>query len=288
MYKTIIVFIIRIKNVHLPTILVMKNTVYILSFLLVLTSCSDFQKALKSEDTATKFQLGTTLFEEGKWNKANRLFAQIVPEYRGKPQAEKLMYMYAMTFYNMEDFYLSAYQLERFESSYPNSEKVEEAGFLAAKSAYKISPIYSKEQKETIEAIEKLQLFINRYPDSQYLSEANNMVKELDLKLERKAYEIAKQYNKITDYSASIKSCENFILEFPGSVYREDIFFVRLDSAYKFAINSVESKKQDRIKEALTYFQAFKKSYPKSGNMELAESMNTELVDLQQQFNTKS
>ncbi|MGF1556451.1 outer membrane protein assembly factor BamD [Paucihalobacter sp.] len=266
----------------------MKNTVYILSFLLVLTSCSDFQKALKSEDTATKFQLGTTLFEEGKWNKANRLFAQIVPEYRGKPQAEKLMYMYAMTFYNMEDFYLSAYQLERFESSYPNSEKVEEAGFLAAKSAYKISPIYSKEQKETIEAIEKLQLFINRYPDSQYLSEANNMVKELDLKLERKAYEIAKQYNKITDYSASIKSCENFILEFPGSVYREDIFFVRLDSAYKFAINSVESKKQDRIKEALTYFQAFKKSYPKSGNMELAESMNTELVDLQQQVNTKS
>ncbi len=288
MYNTIIVFIIRIKNVLLPTILVMRNTVYIVSLLLVLSSCSDFQKALKSEDTATKFQLGTTLFEEGKWAKANRLFAQIVPEYRGKPQAEKLMYMYGMTFYSMEDYYLSAYQLERFESSYPNSEKVEEAGFLAAKSAYKISPIYSKEQKETIEAIEKLQLFINRYPESQYLSEANTMVKELDLKLERKAYEITRQYNIITDYSASIKSCENFILEFPGSVYREDIFFVRFDSAYKLAINSVESKKQDRIKEAIAYYQAFKKSYPKSGNMQLAESMNSELLELQQQYNTKS
>lgn len=288
MYNTIIVFIIRIKNVLLPTILVMRNAVYIVSLLLVLSSCSDFQKALKSEDTATKFQLGTTLFEEGKWAKANRLFAQIVPEYRGKPQAEKLMYMYGMTFYSMEDYYLSAYQLERFESSYPNSEKVEEAGFLAAKSAYKISPIYSKEQKETIEAIEKLQLFINRYPESQYLSEANTMVKELDLKLERKAYEITRQYNTITDYSASIKSCENFILEFPGSVYREDIFFVRFDSAYKLAINSVESKKQDRIKEAIAYYQAFKKSYPKSGNMQLAESMNSELLELQQQYNTKS
>lgn len=288
MYNTIIVFIIRIKNVLLPTILVMRKTLFIVSLLVVLTSCSDFQKALKSEDTATKFQLGTALFEEGKWNKANRLFAQIVPEYRGKPQAEKLMFMYGMTFYNMEDYYLSAYQLERFESSYPNSEKVEEAGFLAAKSAYKISPIYSKDQKETIEAIEKLQLFINRYPDSQYLSEANTMVKELDLKLERKAYEIAKQYNKITDYSASIKSCENFILEFPGSVYREDIFFIRFDAAYKLAINSVESKKQDRVKEAITYYQAFKRSYPKSENMDFANGMNTELVELQQQYNTKS
>lgn len=286
--NTIFLFIIRIKNVLLPTILVMKNTLYIVSIILVLSSCSDFQKALKSEDIATKFQLGTSLFEAGKWSKANRLFAQIVPDYRGKPQAEKLMYMYAMTFYNMEDYYLSAYQLDRFESSYPKSEKVEEVGFLAAKSAFIVSPVYSKEQKETVDAIEKLQLFINRYPNSEYLPEANIMVKELDMKLERKAYEIAKQYNTITDYEASIKACENFILDFPGSVYRENVFYVRLDSAYKLAINSVEYKKQERVKNAITYFQAFKKSYPKSENMKSAEAMNDELLELQQQYNTKS
>lgn len=266
----------------------MRKALYIFSLLIVLASCSDFQKALKSEDTATKFQLGTTLFEEGKWNKANRLFAQIVPEYRGKPQAEKLMYMYGMTYYNMEDYYLAAYQLDRFESSYPSSEKVEEAGFLAAKSAYMISPIYSKDQKETIEAIEKLQLFINKYPNSEYLSQANTMVKELDLKLERKAFEIAKQYNIISDFEASIKSCENFILEFPGSTYREDVFFVRSDAAYKLAINSVEYKKEERIYEALNYIQAYKKSYPDAEKIDAANLMQAELTELQEQYKIKS
>lgn len=288
MYNPIFNFIIRLKIVLLQTVLIMKKTFYITLLFAVLLSCSDFQKALKSEDVATKFQLGTTLFEEGKWSKANRLFAQIVPDYRGKPQGEKLMYMYAMSYYNMEDYYLSAYHLSRFESSYPKSEKVEEAGFLAAKSAYLVSPIYSKEQKETLEAIEKLQLFINRYPNSEYLSQANEMVKELDLKLERKAFEIARQYNIITDYSASIKSCDNFILEFPGSVYREDIFFLRFDSAYKLAINSVEYKQQERVNDAITYYQAYKKSYPKAKEIALADTMNTELVELKLYYNTKS
>lgn len=272
----------------MQTIFIMRKALYFIILLVVLSACSEYQKALKSEDVATKFQLGTTLFEEGKWSKANRLFAQIVPEYRGKPQAEKLMYMYAMTFYNMKDYYLSAYHLARFESNYPKSEKVEEAGFLAAKSAYLTSPIYSKEQKETYEAIEKLQLFINKYPTSQYLSEANTMVKELDLKLERKAFEIAKQYNAITDYPASMKSCENFILAFPGSVYREEIFYLRLDSAYKYAINSIDARKKERIDVALNYFQAYKKSYPNAEKMDLANTMQADLIGEQQQLNTKS
>jgi len=266
----------------------MKKLLYISFIFVVLTSCSDFQKALKSEDISKKFEFGTALFEEGKWNKANRLFAQIVPQYRGKPQAEKLMYMYSMTFYNMEDHYVAAYQFERFETSYPNSEKVEEVAFLGAKSAYMLSPKYSKEQKETLQAIERLQLFINKYPDSEFLPEANQMVKELDVKLERKAYEIAKQYNLVTDYPASIKSCENFILDFPGSVYREAAFFVRFDSAYKLAVNSVEQKKEERVKEAIRYFEAYNKAYPNAENIQLATDMHKELADIQNQYNTKS
>jgi outer membrane protein assembly factor BamD len=266
----------------------MKKFLYILFIFVIFTSCSDFQKALKSEDIAKKFEMGTSLFDEGKWSKANRLFAQIAPQYRGKPQAEKLMYMYSMTFYNMEDYYVAAYQFERFETSYPNSEKVEEASFLGAKSAYMLSPIYSKEQKETLQAIERLQLFINKFPDSEFLSEANQMVKELDIKLERKSFEIAKQYNLITDYPASIKSCENFILEFPGSVYREATFYVRFESAYKLAVNSVEQKKEERVKDAIKYFEAYKKAYPNAENIELATVMHNELIEIQNQYNTKS
>ena len=72
----------------------MRYILFIL-FSISLFNCSEYQKALKSTNTAEKFKLGTSLYDAEKYAKANRLFAQIVPVYRGKPQAEKLMFMYS-------------------------------------------------------------------------------------------------------------------------------------------------------------------------------------------------
>ncbi|SDS53944.1 Beta-barrel assembly machine subunit BamD [Formosa sp. Hel1_31_208] len=271
----------------------MKKLFYLLVTLLLLTSCSEFQKALKSDDVATKFNLGSELFDAGKWSKANRLFKQIEPNYRGKPQAEKLMYMYAKTFYEMRSYIEAGYKLDQFERLYPQSEKVQEAAFLAAKSFYHLSPVYSKEQHETVEALQKLQLFVNKYPDSELLPQANTLIQELDYKLERKAFEIAKQYNNIAyfesnDYLAAIKAFENFLADFPGTSFREQAMFYRLDSAYKLGINSVKSKKEARLNTAINYYKSFKKFYPNSEFIEEADRMNEEMTSTPEQINTKS
>jgi outer membrane protein assembly factor BamD len=266
----------------------MKNFLVTLLLVLSLSSCGEYHKALKSEDIAVKFAKGTELYDAGKYNKANRLFEQIVPQYRGKPQAEKLMFMHSNSFYMVKDYYLSAYKFEQFESAYPKSEKAEEALFLSAKSYYELSPVYSKEQKETNEALEKLQLFINKYPESQYISQVNEMVKEMDYKLEKKAFEIAKQYDRISDFEASIKSFDNFLLEFPGTSFREEALFYRFDAAYKLAINSSERKKESRVNNAMSFYNSFKKSYPNSEHTGEVNAMNEELGTLSQQFNTKS
>jgi outer membrane protein assembly factor BamD len=275
---------------------------YALSILLLictlLQSCSEYQKVFKSDDTAAKYKLGDSLYSAGKYEKANKLFAQIVPKYKGKPQAEKLMFLYASSFYKTNDFYVSGYQFERFVSSYPKSEKREEASFLSAKSYFKLSPKYSKDQKETKDAIEKLQEFINLYPNSTYLSEANTMIKALDYKLEKKAYEIAKQYNVISDYKASINAFNNFSYQFPGSSLREDAFFYRLDAAYKLAINSIEYKKgkngsiiplkKTRLESAKAYFESFKKNYASSKYIEDAEQMAVTIDKELETYSVKS
>jgi len=255
----------------------MKQGIYILFATLLLVSCSDFQKALKSEDVAKKFTMADELYEAGKWSKSKRLLDQILPKYRGKPQAEKLTYMHANCSYEMGDYYIASYHFDKFTDIYPQSEKAEEAAFKAAKGYYFNSPVYSKEQKETIEAIEKLQLFVNQYPESQYLAEANTLVKELDFKLEKKAFEIAKQYDLITDYKASIKSFNNFLLEFPGTSLRDEAMFYRFDASYNLAILSIDQLKEERLKDAIGYYNSFKKAYPNSEFMEDATKMNQEL-----------
>ncbi|GGK15240.1 outer membrane protein assembly factor BamD [Yeosuana aromativorans] len=266
----------------------MKKFIYIVLVLGLFSSCSEYQKALKSEDTATKFKLGQELYDSGKFEKANKLFAQIVPDYRGKPQAEKLMYLYSQTFYKMKDYYVAGYQFERFASSYPKSEKVDEASFLAAKSNYMLSPVYSKDQTETKKAIEKLQEFINLYPESEYLPEANKLVKELDYKLEKKAFEIAKQYDRISDYEASIKSFDNFIFDFPGSTLREDALFYKLDASYKLAINSVEYKKQKRLHAAELNAETFIKSFADSKYMDQVNDMLVNIKEQLKNYSTKA
>ncbi|MFH4965843.1 outer membrane protein assembly factor BamD [Gaetbulibacter sp. M235] len=266
----------------------MKKYIYILIVLLTFSSCSEYQKALKSEDTATKFKLGEDLYNEGKYEKANKLFAQIVPDYRGKPQAEKLMYLYSQSFYKMKDYYIAGYQFERFASSYPKSEKLAEASFLSAKSNYMLSPVYTKDQKETKQAIEKLQEFINLFPDSEYVPEANTLVKELDYKLELKAFSIAKQYDHISDYEASIKSFDNFIFEFPGSTLREDALFYKLDASYKLATNSVEYKKQFRLNAAKASADAFKKSYSNSKYIEEVNAMSNKIEEELKNYSNKA
>ena len=275
----------------------MKNLFYILLTFILLSSCSEYQKVLKAEDIAPKFKMGEDLYNEGKFGKANRLFAQIVPNYRGKPQAEKLMYLYSMTFFKLKEYYSAGYQFERFASSYPKSEKVAEASFLSVKSYYKLSPVYTKDQTETKEAIEKLQEFINLYPESEYVAEANTLFKELEFKLEEKAYSIAKQYNHISDYPASIKSFDNFVFDFPGSGLREKAFFYRLDSAYKLAMNSYEEKltregvvslRKNRLETAKEYYNVFKKSFSDSELVQVADNMATTLDEELKKYSNKS
>lgn len=266
----------------------MKNFFYILITFTVLSACSEYQKVLKAEEIAPKFKMGEDLYNEGNFAKANKLFAQIVPNYRGKPQAEKLMYLYSNSFYKMKDYYISGYQFERFAASYPKSEKLEEASFLSAKSYYMLSPIYSKDQKETTEAIEKLQTFINLFPESEYLAEANVLIKELDFKLQKKAFEIGKQYNRISDYPASVRSFDNFIFEFPGSTLKEEALFYKLDSAYKLAMNSLEAKrtltgivqlKKQRLEQAKEFYITFKKTFANSEHISEVDAMALDIEE---------
>ena len=233
----------------------MKKIVSLLLLVVFFSSCNEYQKALKSEDVSVKYKMADTLYAQAKYSKALRLFEQIAPEFRGKPQAEKMFYMYAQSYYKTKQYYLAAYQFESFASGYPKSVKIEEASFLGAKSYAVLSPVYSLDQADTYKAIEKMQAFIDRFPNSQYLTEANGLTKLLSEKIEKKVYENAKGYNTISDYKSALVAFDNFIIDYPGTKFKEDALFYKLDSAYKLGINSVPEKMQERLNVAKTSYQ---------------------------------
>jgi len=252
----------------------------------LLVSCSEYQKVLKETDVKAKYDMAEKLYNEGDYKRAVRLFEQIAPKYVGKPQGERVMFFFADSYFKNDDYYLSGYQFERFIKSYPRSDKIQEASFLGAKSYYMLSPRYSLDQTETDKALLKLQTFINNYSESEYFEEANNMAKELTAKKEKKQIEIAKQFNKLGKFNlpvliSAITAFDNFITDNPGSVYREEALYYRIEATTELAINSTEDKKKERLEDALDSYNNLLRYFPdtefKKEADKLAETVQKEL-----------
>ncbi len=249
-----------IKNMY-KTIL--KNFILLFAFL-TLISCNDYQKILRAEDIAIKYKAAEEYYENEEWRRASNLFEQISPKYRGKPQAERITFFYANSLLNTKNYLTAAFKFEEFVKAYPMSQKVEEAAYLAAFCYYKQSPTFTLTQEKTREAIEKLQEFINFYPNSEKLSDASDLVQELRIKLEEKAFEIGKQYNTIRDYKSAIIVLNSFISDYPGTPFREDALYYLFDSSYMLAINSIPSLKLERLNNAKKISNEFLNDYPES------------------------
>ena len=251
----------------------MKKIVSLFLLLVLFASCSEYQKALKTEDVGVKFEMATKLYDAGKYTDAIRLIEQIAPAYRGKPQAEKLFYMFSQSYYRTKQYYLAGYQFDSFVSGYPKSEKVQEAAFLGAKSYSMLSPRYSLDQTDTFKAIDKLQYFIDTYPNSEFTPEANVVLKDLNEKIEKKVYENAKGYHTIMDYKSAMVALDNFVSDYPGTHFKEDALFYKYDSAYQLAINSIASKMEDRLNVAKTAYNSLMKFKPETKYKKISDEM---------------
>ena len=225
---------------------------------------SEFERIRTSNDPEMILQQANKLYENEDWLKAQTLYDIVIPYYRGKTEAEDLFYKYAYTYYNLGDYILSAHYFNSFANSFINSSKREEAAFMSSYSEYEMSPIVALDQTYTHKAIESLQLFINRYPNSERVELSNRLIDELRLKLEEKAFQEGKLYFNIRQYVSAVTSFENMLKDFPETRRAEEVQFLILESSFEYAKNSVFEKREERLDKTLSYYDTFTVKYPKS------------------------
>ena len=251
--------------------------IFIIVFLSsMLLSCNEYQKLLNSTDNDTeKYNAAEKYYNNGEFRRANALIEQLIPSYRGKPQGERLVFFFADSYFQTKLYYSAAIQFENFIKSYPNSQRIQEAYFMEAKSYYMLSPLYTLDQDDTYTGIDKLQVFINRFPNSEYVSEALELMDDLQNKLEEKDFEISKQYYTIRDYTSAIKALDNFVADNPGTIFREEALYYKWLSQFEIAINSIESRIVDRVTELERSLDNFLRNYPDTIFIEdLSEKIN--------------
>lgn len=239
--------------------------------LVAISSCSKFRKIQKSPDWRLKYDAAMEYYKNEKYYKSTTLLEEILPIIRGTKEAELGNFYFAYGYFYQKQYILSAHHFKEFVRTYGRSEYVMEADYMHAMSLYLQSPEYNLDQTTTYEAVEALQYYIDRYPASEKIFAADTMINELQVKLETKAYNNAKLYYKIYRYKAALVVFENFHKDFPDSYYNEEVSFMGIETAYEYAKVSIDSKKEERFRDAIERYEKFLEKYPKSEFLKEAE-----------------
>jgi len=242
----------------------MRKITTIITLTLILNSCGEYQKVLRSDDYNYKYEKAVAYYENGDYNRAMPLFNELSTVMKGTAKIQEVRFYYAYCNYSTGDNITAAHLFRNYTINYPNSKHTEECTYMGAYCYYNEAPIYSLDATNTHKAIKELQSFIDRYPASSRIEKCNSLIDELRAKLSSKGFENAKQYYTTSNYKSAIIALDNVLIDFPSFNNREEVHFLLVKSTYLLAINSISTKIEKRLKETLEAYSHFKDNYPES------------------------
>ena len=193
-----------------------KHIILNLLFLIIISSCSKYQKVLKSNDLTYKYEQALLYYNNKDFKRALPLFSELHQVMIGTANMQSVSYYFAYCHYATGDNLMAAYLFEQYVKTFPNHKHTEECSYMTAYCYYLETPNYSLDPTNNYKAIKKLQEHINKYPNSKRTKECNTLIDELRKKLSNKAFENAKQYFTTENYKSAIISLNNMLIDFPS------------------------------------------------------------------------
>ena len=252
----------------------------------VLTSCGEYNKVLKSTDYEYKYEAAKSYFGKGQNTKAAAILEELITILKGTDKAEESLYMLGMTYYNQGDFITASHYFSTYYNTYPRGTYTEQARFYSGKALFLDTPEPRLDQSSTYKAIQELQMFMEYFPASNRHQEAQQMIFDLQDKLVMKDYMAARLYYDLGSYTenssysttgnnylACIVTAQNALKDYPYTKLREDISILLLRAKYDMAKESVEEKKEERMRDAIDEYYAFKNEFPESKYIKEVENI---------------
>lgn len=243
------------------------NSFLVLIVVLTLFSCSDYQKLLKSDDAELKYTKAVEYFDKGDFMRASTLFDAIATYYKGTDRSETVLNYMAKSYMGQKDYYSASEYYKTYVKTYPKGKYVVESKYMIGYCYYLDSPDARLDQSATINALTALQEFLDVYPESDRVSDANKLIEELTNKLAYKAYLNAKLYYNLgnylgNNYESAVITAQNALKKFPSTSYREELIMLILDSKFEQAVQSIEEKKIERYRNAIDEYYNYINEYP--------------------------
>lgn len=259
---------------------------------LLFSSCSEYNRLLKSDDVELKFTRAKAYYEKGRYLQAANLLQTVVVALRGTAKGEEALYLIATCYYNNKDYITACSYYSGYARSYPRGNWAEDCAYHKGMCFYQDSPEAKLDQVSTQKAINEFTSFQQSYPKSIYVADCQAKVQELRNKLAYKAFLNARLYFRLGNYQGNnYKSCviaaTQAIQDYPESVHREELAFLILKAKYSEANESVARKQEDRYRDTVEEYSNFSQEYPDSEFKHEADKIHTKSQAFLDKLNSK-
>lgn len=256
----------------------MRKILYFIPVLLLLASCTEYTRVMKSRDADYKFEYAKKAYEEGKYMQASTVLSEIFTPLRGTAKGEEALYLLAMSYYGNKDYANSNVYFKTYYNRYPKGKYAEQSRFYSGYGFYLDSPDPQLDQSYTLKAIEELTNFIDLYPNSERLEDAKKAIFEMQDKLTLKELQNAQLYYNLgnymgNNYQSAIIVAQNALKDYPYSKYREDFELLILKSKFQEAKNSVSEKMSERYRDVVDEYFSFINNNPESKHRKEADTI---------------
>ena len=164
------------------------------------------------------------IYEE-KYSKAKEQFQFIIYNNPGSTIASKSQYYLAESYYRLENYNQASREYDKFTMISQDPELVAKSKFLTCKCLYLLSSDSNKDQHDTQFTINKIQLFLEEYPNTGHKFECQLMIEHLRGKLAKKDIDSGRLYLRMEKYQSALIYFNLVLSEYWDTNYTDEALY---------------------------------------------------------------
>jgi outer membrane protein assembly factor BamD len=216
------------------------------------------------------FDRGQEELKERNWFRAREYFRQIVDNYPQSPYRPDAKLAVGDTYlgeHTTEALLLAANEFREFLTYFPTNPRADYAQFRLATSYAEQMLAADRDQSATRDAIKELQVFMDRYPNSQLMPDARKLMRDAKDRLSESSFRIGRTYYRMKWYPGAIARFREVLDDDPEFTGRDGVYYLLAESL----------RMTDKKAEALPYYERLLKEFEVSEHLENARKRIAEL-----------
>jgi outer membrane protein assembly factor BamD len=208
--------------------------------------------------------------KDRKWINAREYLRNLVDNYPQSPYRPDAKLALGDTYIGedtTESLLLAANEFREFLTFYPTHARADYAQLQMARSFYEQMLAPERDQSATKDAIREIEIFLQRFPNSELMPEARRMERAARDRLSEASYRVGFFYFRLKYWPGAIDRFQEVLKMDPGYTNRDAVYYHLAESLYR----------SDKRAEALPYYERLLREFEKSEFLEMTQKRVAEL-----------